>query len=76
MFTEFAETLPPPGPARPPGTADDWTIPQNWERFGAEEHRVWDVLYARQRRKLAGRAVAAFEDGLSCRARESPISAI
>jgi phenylalanine-4-hydroxylase len=63
MFADFAETLPPP-PARPPGTAADWTIPQNWAHFGAEEHRVWDVLYARQRRKLAGRAVATFEKGL------------
>ena len=64
MFADFTETLPPPPPVRPPGTAEDWTIPQRWERFGAEEHRVWDVLYARQRRKLAGRAVAAFERGL------------
>jgi phenylalanine-4-hydroxylase len=64
MFTDFTATLPSPRPARPPGTAEDWTIPQRWERFGAEEHRVWDILYARQRRKLAGRAVAAFERGL------------
>jgi phenylalanine-4-hydroxylase len=64
MFTDFTDTLPPPRPARPPGTAADWTIPQNWERFGAEDHRVWDILFARQRRKLAGRAVAAFERGL------------
>jgi phenylalanine-4-hydroxylase len=62
MFTEFAETLPPR--ARPPGTAQDWTIPQRWSLFAAEEHRVWDVLFARQRRKLAGRAVAAFAKGL------------
>jgi phenylalanine-4-hydroxylase len=62
MFTDFTETLPPP--ARPPGTARDWTIPQRWERFGAEEHRVWDILYVRQRRKLAGRVVAEFEQGL------------
>jgi phenylalanine-4-hydroxylase len=64
MFTDFTETLPPPRPARPPGAAEDWTIPQRWDRFTAEEHRVWDTLYARQRRKLAGRAVAAFEHGL------------
>ena len=64
MFTDFTESLPPSPAVRPPGTADDWTIPQNWEHFGPEEHRVWDVLYARQRRKLAGRAVAAFERGL------------
>lgn len=64
MFTEFTQTLPQAPAARPPATAEDWTIPQRWERFGAEEHRVWDLLYARQRRKLAGRAVAAFERGL------------
>ncbi|HEY0130957.1 MAG TPA: phenylalanine 4-monooxygenase, partial [Allosphingosinicella sp.] len=64
MFTDFTETLPTAPPTRPPGTAEDWTIPQNWARFGAEEHRVWDVLYARQRRKLSGRAVGAFEQGL------------
>jgi phenylalanine-4-hydroxylase len=64
MLTDFTDTLPPPRPARPPGAAEDWTIPQRWERFGAEEHRVWDLLFARQRAKLAGRAVAAFENGL------------
>ena len=64
MFTDFTGTLPPPRPARPPGSAEDWTIPQRWALFGAEEHRVWDVLFARQRRKLAGRAVASFEAGL------------
>jgi len=65
MFKEFTETLSPPAPpARPAGTAEDWTIPQRWERFTAEEHRVWDLLFGRQRRKLAGRAVRAFERGL------------
>jgi phenylalanine-4-hydroxylase len=65
MFTDLTDTLqPPPRPARPPGAAEDWTIPQRWERFGAEEHRVWDLLFARQRAKLAGRAAASFENGL------------
>lgn len=64
MYTDFTDILPPPRPARPPGAAEDWTIPQCWGRFGAEDHRVWDVLFARQRRKLAGRSVAAFESGL------------
>ena len=64
MFTDLTETLPSPPRARPPGTARDWTIPQRWDRFGIAEHRVWDTLFARQRRKLAGRAVAAFERGL------------
>lgn len=44
--------------------AADWTIPQNWERFTAEEHRVWDTLFARQQTMLAGRAVPAFGEGL------------
>jgi phenylalanine-4-hydroxylase len=49
---------------RPSGTGEDWTIPQHWERFTAEEHRVWDILFARQKEKLAGRVVHAFEEGL------------
>ena len=49
---------------RPPGAAADWTVPQHWERFTAEEHRVWDVLFARQQERLAGRVVRAFAEGL------------
>ena len=39
-------------------------MPQEWERFTAEEHRVWDVLFARQQERLAGRVVRAFAEGL------------
>jgi phenylalanine-4-hydroxylase len=46
------------------GKAADWTIPQRWERFSPDEHRVWDLLFARQQRQLAGRAIGAFERGL------------
>jgi phenylalanine-4-hydroxylase len=71
MFTEF-ETPPATGSplpphvhlVRPPGTAEDWTMPQHWERFTAEEHRVWNVLFARQQDRLAGRVVRAFAEGL------------
>ena len=49
---------------RPPGTAEDWTLPQHWERFTSEEHRVWDLLFARQQEQLHGRVVHAFEEGL------------
>jgi phenylalanine-4-hydroxylase len=49
---------------RPPGTAEDWTIPQRWEQFTAEDHRVWDLLFARQTKQLHGRVVRAFEEGL------------
>lgn len=51
-------------PAPPPGAAADWTVPQEWERFTAEEHQVWDLLFARQQQALAGRAVAGFARGL------------
>ncbi len=48
----------------PPGAADDWTIPQNWEAFSAAEHSVWDTLFARQSAMLPGRASKAFLRGL------------
>jgi phenylalanine-4-hydroxylase len=50
--------------APPPGCAADWTIPQHWERFTAEDHRVWDLLFARQQEMLDGRAVRAFSESL------------
>ncbi|MGQ0558297.1 MAG: phenylalanine 4-monooxygenase [Sphingosinicella sp.] len=66
MFTDF--TIDPKGlrPARTPPSAasPDWRVPQNWERFTAEEHRVWDLLFARQQQRLRGRALPAFEQGL------------
>lgn len=44
--------------------AADWTIPQNWDRFTPAEHAVWDLLFARQKAALAGRAVGDFFRGL------------
>ena len=50
---------------RPPeGASADWTIPQNWDAFTAEEHAVWDTLYERQIKLLPGRASKAFLRGL------------
>ncbi len=50
---------------RPPeGAGADWTIPQNWDAFTAQEHAVWDTLYARQIKLLPGRASKAFLRGL------------
>ena len=49
---------------RPPGTAADWTIPQNWVDYTPQEHAVWDVLYARQTELLQDRACAAFRRGV------------
>ena len=56
----------------PPGAAADWTIPQLWERFSAEEHRVWDTLFARQAAMLPGRASDAFLRGLDVLRLEKP----
>ena len=50
---------------RPPeGAAADWTIPQNWGAFTAEEHGVWDLLFERQSRLLPGRASEAWLRGI------------
>ncbi|NNM76622.1 phenylalanine 4-monooxygenase [Sphingomonas sp. ID1715] len=50
---------------RPPeGANSDWTIPQNWSAYTAEEHATWDRLFERQSRLLPGRASKAFLNGL------------
>jgi phenylalanine-4-hydroxylase len=49
---------------RPPGTAPDWTIAQDWSRYSQDEHAVWDQLFARQIKMLEGRASTAFLNGL------------
>lgn len=55
----------------PPGAAADWTIPQEWERYTQEEHRIWDALFERQARLLPDRAVPEFIDGLKVLKMES-----
>ncbi len=42
----------------------DWTIPQDWGRYTAAEHGVWDTLFARQAALLPGRVAQPFLDGL------------
>ncbi|RCW76268.1 phenylalanine 4-monooxygenase [Pseudorhodoferax soli] len=49
-----------PQPERP-----DWTIPQEWDRYTAQEHAVWKTLFERQSRLLPGRACAAFVRGMA-----------
>ncbi|WP_205967373.1 phenylalanine 4-monooxygenase [Aquisalinus luteolus] len=44
--------------------ADDYTIPQGWDRYTDEEHRTWDTLYERQVKLLPGKAEQSFIDGL------------
>ena len=48
----------------PRGAAPDWTIAQDWDAFSADDHRVWDILFARQQAMLPGRAASAFLRGI------------
>jgi phenylalanine-4-hydroxylase len=48
----------------PEGANADWTVPQNWEKFSADEHAMWDRLFARQSEMLPGRAADAFLRGM------------
>lgn len=48
--------------AQPPSA--DWTIPQGWENYSAEEHGVWKTLFERQTRLLPGHACDAFLAGM------------
>ncbi|KQN25571.1 phenylalanine-4-hydroxylase [Sphingomonas sp. Leaf33] len=50
--------------APPPGANADWTIPQEWSHYTAEEHATWDTLFERQAKLLPGRASEAFLRGL------------
>jgi len=43
---------------------DDYVVPQCWEAFGAEDHAVWDLLFARQVELLGSRVVSPFLDGI------------
>ena len=42
----------------------DYVVPQRWESFTAEDHAVWDLLFARQVELLGSRVVSAFFDGI------------
>jgi phenylalanine-4-hydroxylase len=42
----------------------DWTIPQGWDAYTAEDHNTWLTLYDRQAEILPGRACQAYLDGL------------
>ena len=56
----------------PPGAAADWTIPQDWDAFTANEHAMWDRLFARQSDMLPGRASEAFLRGIDELRHEKP----
>jgi phenylalanine-4-hydroxylase, monomeric form len=48
----------------PPGAAPDWTVPQDWASYTAQEHAMWDRLFARQAEMLPARVIPAFMEGL------------
>jgi phenylalanine-4-hydroxylase len=60
MFLDLQDKLAAPAEAG----WDKHVIDQGWDAFTAEDHAVWDELYARQVELLRGRVVSAFFDGL------------
>ena len=42
----------------------DYVVPQCWDAFTAEDHSVWDLLFARQVELLGSRVVSPFLDGI------------
>ena len=53
----------------PPDTPEEriwehYVVPQGWQGFIAEDHGVWDLLFARQVDLLGSRVVAQFLDGI------------
>ena len=51
-------------PQLAPTAPHDWTIPQDWASYSADEHAMWDRLFARQSEQLVGRAAPGFLKGL------------
>ena len=51
-------------PQRPDGAAEDWTVPQDWDRYTPAEHAMWNHLFERQASMLPERAVPEFMAGL------------
>lgn len=58
--------------APPEGVAPDWTIPQKWGRFTAEQHATWRTLFDQQVAALDGYACRSFLDGLDILHRLQP----
>ena len=48
---------------RPQGW-QDYVVDQNWDAFTADDHAVWDLLFARQTELLGTRVVAPFLAGI------------
>jgi phenylalanine-4-hydroxylase len=48
-----------------PDIAPDFTIPQRWDEYSANEHAMWRTLFEHQVKLLPGRACDAFLTGLA-----------
>ena len=57
---------------RPPSDWREYVVPQNWSHFSADEHDVWDVLFARQVPYLGTRIVAPFLAGIAMLGLDAP----
>lgn len=49
---------------RPAVAWQAFIVPQRWEHFTAEDHAVWDLLFARQTELLGSRVIGPFLDGI------------
>lgn len=47
-----------------PEAAPNFTIEQDWQSYGADEHAVWRLLFERQQKLLVGRACREYLEGL------------
>jgi len=50
----------------------DYVVPQDWDHFTAEEHGVWDILFARQVPYLGTRIVSPFLEGIPMLGLDAP----
>ena len=48
----------------PEGTADDWSMPQNWEQYTATDHARWRDFARKQTKALEGLACDTFLEGV------------
>ena len=51
----------------PTSAGENWggyVVPQGWDSFTAEDHEVWDLLFARQVELLGSRVISEFLDGI------------
>jgi phenylalanine-4-hydroxylase len=49
---------------RPSDGWQSYVVPQRWAHFTAEDHAVWDLLFARQVELLGSRVVSPFLEGI------------